>query len=69
MLFTGKPLGLIGVTDNDWFAFLSHQPGIDEVMVDMEEGTTKSAPGCWKGRKAHQEDLQREPKKCPVKIS
>jgi len=21
----------IGVTDNDWFAFLSQQPGIDEV--------------------------------------
>jgi hypothetical protein len=20
----------LGVTDNDWFAFLSHQPGIDE---------------------------------------
>ena len=23
--------GFIGVTDNDWFAFLSQQPGIDEV--------------------------------------
>jgi hypothetical protein len=23
--------GFVGVTDNDWFAFLSHQPGIDEV--------------------------------------
>jgi len=21
----------VGVTDNDWFAFLSQQPGIDEV--------------------------------------
>ena len=21
----------LGITDNDWFAFLSHQPGIDEV--------------------------------------
>jgi len=21
----------VGVTDNDWFAFLSKQPGIDEV--------------------------------------
>jgi hypothetical protein len=27
----------VGVTDNDWFAFLSHQPEIDEVMVDIEE--------------------------------
>jgi len=23
--------GFIGVTDNDWFAFLSQQPGIDGV--------------------------------------
>jgi len=23
--------GFVGVTDNDWFAFLSEQPGIDEV--------------------------------------
>jgi putative restriction endonuclease len=23
--------GFVSVTDNDWFAFLSHQPGIDEV--------------------------------------
>jgi len=23
--------GFVGVTDNDWFAFLSQQPGIDEV--------------------------------------
>ena len=23
--------GYIGVTDNDWFAFLSQQPGIDEL--------------------------------------
>jgi hypothetical protein len=23
--------GLVGVTDNDWFTFLSQQPGIDEV--------------------------------------
>jgi len=23
--------GFIGVTDNSWFAFLSQQPGIDEV--------------------------------------
>jgi len=23
--------GFIGVTDNDWFAFLSQQPDIDEV--------------------------------------
>jgi len=22
--------GFVGVTDNDWFAFLSQQPGIDE---------------------------------------
>jgi hypothetical protein len=22
--------GFVGVTDNEWFAFLSHQPGIDE---------------------------------------
>jgi hypothetical protein len=23
--------GFVGVTDNDWFAFFSQQPGIDEV--------------------------------------
>ena len=23
--------GFVGVTDNDWFAFLSQQPGIDNV--------------------------------------
>ena len=23
--------GFVGVTDNDWFAFLSQQPGLDEV--------------------------------------
>ena len=23
--------GFVGVTDNDWFAFLSQQPGIDKV--------------------------------------
>jgi len=23
--------GFVGVTDNEWFAFLSQQPGIDEV--------------------------------------
>ena len=23
--------GFVGVTDNDWFAFLSQQPGMDEV--------------------------------------
>jgi len=23
--------GFVGVTDNDWFAFISQQPGIDEV--------------------------------------
>ena len=23
--------GFVGVTDNDWYAFLSQQPGIDEL--------------------------------------
>jgi len=23
--------GFVGVTDNDWFSFLSQQPGIDDV--------------------------------------
>ena len=23
--------GFVGITDNDWFALLSQQPGIDEV--------------------------------------
>jgi len=26
-----KMSGFVGVTDNNWFAFLSQQPGIDEV--------------------------------------
>jgi hypothetical protein len=25
------PWGSIGIMDNDWFAFLAQQPGIDEV--------------------------------------
>jgi putative restriction endonuclease len=31
--------GFIGVTDNDWFAFLSQQPGIDEVNFWQPGGT------------------------------
>jgi len=23
--------GFVGLTDNDWFAFFSHRPGVDEV--------------------------------------
>jgi len=30
--------GFIGVTDNDWFAFLSQQPGIDEVNFWQPSG-------------------------------
>ena len=29
----------VGVTDNDWFAFLSQQPGIDEVNFWQPGGT------------------------------
>jgi len=31
--------GFIGVTDNEWFAFLSQQPGIDEVNFWQPGGT------------------------------
>ena len=31
--------GYIGVTDNDWFAFLSQQPGIDKVNFWQPGGT------------------------------
>jgi len=31
--------GFIGITDNDWFAFLSQQPGIDEVNFWQPGGT------------------------------
>ncbi|MFB0520159.1 MAG: hypothetical protein ACETWD_01880 [Desulfatiglandales bacterium] len=33
--------GFVGVTDNDWFAFLSQQPGIDEVNLWQPGGTTR----------------------------
>jgi len=33
--------GFIGVTDNDWFAFLSQQPGIDEVNFWQPGGTSQ----------------------------
>ena len=31
--------GFVGITDNDWFAFLSEQPGIDEVGRQNWGGT------------------------------
>jgi hypothetical protein len=31
--------GFIGLTDNDWFAFLSQQPGIDGVNFWQPGGT------------------------------
>jgi putative restriction endonuclease len=31
--------GFVGVTDNEWFDFLSHQPGIDEVNFWQPGGT------------------------------
>ena len=33
--------GFVGVTDNDWFAFLSQQPGIDEVNFWQPGGTSQ----------------------------
>jgi len=30
--------GLAGVTDNDWFAFLSQQPGSDELTLRKAGG-------------------------------
>jgi len=33
--------GFVGVTDNDWFAFLSQQPGIDEVNFWQPNGTAQ----------------------------
>jgi len=33
--------GFVGVTDNDWFVFLSQQPGIDEVNFWQPSGTGK----------------------------
>ena len=32
--------GFVGVTDNDWFEFLSKQPGIDEVNFWQPGGRT-----------------------------
>ena len=40
--------GFVGVTGNDWFAFLSQQPGIDEVNFWQPSGTSQFrslAPG------------------------
>jgi hypothetical protein len=31
--------GFVGVTDNDWFAILSQQPGIDEVNFWQRSGS------------------------------
>jgi hypothetical protein len=36
--------GFIGVTDNDWFTFLSQQTGIDEVNFWQADGTGRSHP-------------------------
>jgi putative restriction endonuclease len=33
--------GFIGITDNEWFAFLSQQPGIDEVNFWQPGGQTQ----------------------------
>ena len=33
--------GFVGITDNDWFAFLSQQPGIDEVNLWQPSGTAQ----------------------------
>jgi putative restriction endonuclease len=33
--------GFVGVTDNDWFAFLSQQPGIDEVNFWQPGGSSQ----------------------------
>ena len=33
--------GFVGVTDNDWFEFLSKQPGIDEVNFWQPGGRTR----------------------------
>ncbi len=30
--------GFVGIMDNDWFAFLLHQPGIDEVNFLAAKG-------------------------------
>ena len=32
-------MGFVGVTDNDWFVFLSQHPGIDEVRFWQPGGT------------------------------
>jgi predicted nucleotidyltransferase len=37
-----SPRGSTGVTDNDWFAFLSRQPGIDEVNFSQTSGSFTS---------------------------
>jgi len=33
--------GFVGVTDNDWFAFLSQQPGIDGVNFRQPDGRSQ----------------------------
>jgi putative restriction endonuclease len=33
--------GFVGVTDNDWFTFLSQQPGIDEVNFWQPGGSSQ----------------------------
>jgi putative restriction endonuclease len=33
--------GSVGVTDNDWFAFLSQKPGIDEVNFWQQSRTAQ----------------------------
>jgi hypothetical protein len=41
---------LAGVTDNDWFAFLSQQPGIDEMNF------LPKAPHQYNGRRISHKD-------------
>ncbi len=37
--------GFDGVTDNDWFAFLSQEPGIDEINSWQPIGTSRKGEG------------------------
>jgi len=40
--------GFVGVTDNDWFAFLSQQQGIDEVSFLPKQSA--NPPHNWRAR-------------------
>jgi phosphopantetheinyl transferase (holo-ACP synthase) len=50
--------GFVAVTNNDWFAFLSQQPGIDEVHFATISATVKKVKQPFKERIATRKEVK-----------